>query len=128
MSESELRPFDPADYLDSEAGIEAYLADARAFGPAALSDAVEVVARARRRMQPARIGARSRSVRKEAVMAGKRELIEPTPGDKRYVTRDDKGRFDTVVDVGRSLAKDIETKAKTTVEPGYGHKGDQKRK
>jgi hypothetical protein len=30
----------------------------------------------------------------------KRELIEPTPGDKRYVRRDDKGKFNHVVDVG----------------------------
>ena len=26
-------------------------------------------------------------------MAAKRELIEPTPGDKRYVRRDDEGNF-----------------------------------
>jgi hypothetical protein len=26
-------------------------------------------------------------------MTSKRELIEPTPGDKRYVRRDDEGRF-----------------------------------
>ena len=64
----ETLPFDPADYLDSEEGIAAYLADARAFGPAAISAAVEVVARARTRMSKARIGVRSPSVRKEAVM------------------------------------------------------------
>lgn len=63
------RPFDPADYLDSEEGIAAYLADARADGSAALSRAVEVVARARGRMAKAGIGVRSRSVPKEAVMA-----------------------------------------------------------
>ena len=34
-----------------------------------------------------------------------RELID-TGNDKRYVRRDDKGRFDEVVDVGRSLAQD----------------------
>lgn len=64
-----LQPFDPADYLDSEEGIAAYLADARAFGTEALSDAVEVVARARARMTKSRIGVRSSSVRQEAVMA-----------------------------------------------------------
>jgi hypothetical protein len=31
----------------------------------------------------------------------KREPIEPHKGDKRYVRRDEKGRFDEVVDVGR---------------------------
>lgn len=56
---------------------------------------------------------------------GKRELIEPSPGDKRYVTRDKKGRFKTVVDVGKSLAKDIQQPARTKVKPGYGHQGDQ---
>jgi hypothetical protein len=34
--------------------------------------------------------------------ARKRELIEPTPGDKRYVRRDAKGRFDEVADVRKS--------------------------
>ncbi|MEX0629596.1 MAG: hypothetical protein WEE67_04055 [Chloroflexota bacterium] len=58
-------------------------------------------------------------------MPGKRELIEPRPGDKRYVTRDDKGRFKTVVDVGKSLARDIQQPARKTVKPGYGHQGDQ---
>jgi hypothetical protein len=62
------RPFDPAEYLDSEDAIAAYLTDARADGPEALSDAVEVVARARTLMR-SRIGLRSRSVRKEARVA-----------------------------------------------------------
>lgn len=55
----------------------------------------------------------------------KRELIEPTPGDKRYVRRDDKGQFDEVVDVGRSLAQDQKIKAKTKSKPGHGDKGDR---
>lgn len=54
-------PFDPADYLDTEEGIAAYLADARAFGPEAVADAVEVVARARARMA-GDAGAPARSV------------------------------------------------------------------
>lgn len=45
-------PFDPADYLDTEDAIAAYLADARLDGAVALSRAVEVVARARTRMRP----------------------------------------------------------------------------
>jgi len=43
-------PFDPADYLDCEKGLAAYLADARLDGPGAIADAVKVVARARARM------------------------------------------------------------------------------
>lgn len=60
-------------------------------------------------------------------MASKRELIEPHPGDKRYVRRDEKGRFKESDDVGRSLTADRRTKAKTTVKKGEGDRGDQKR-
>jgi hypothetical protein len=47
-------------------------------------------------------------------MAGKRELIN-TGTDKRYVRRDEKGRFKESDDVGRSLSQDIRRKAKTAV-------------
>ena len=57
--------------------------------------------------------------------AKKRELIEPTPGDKRYVRRDAKGQFKDVVDVGRSLAADRKRKSKTKSKPGQGDKGDR---
>ena len=60
-------------------------------------------------------------------MAIKRELIEPTPGDKRYVRRDKEGKFKDVVDVGRSLAADRRSKSKTAVAPGQGDRGDVKR-
>jgi hypothetical protein len=60
-------------------------------------------------------------------MAGKRELID-TGTDKRYVRRDKEGQFKESDDVGRSLAQDVRRKAKTVVKPGYGDKGDQKRK
>jgi hypothetical protein len=60
-------------------------------------------------------------------MAGKRELID-TGTDKRYVRRNKKGQFKESDDVGRSLAQDVRRKAKTVVKPGYGDKGDQKRK
>ena len=43
------RPFDPAEYLDCEEAIEAYLADAEADSAEALADAKVVVARARQR-------------------------------------------------------------------------------
>ena len=60
-------------------------------------------------------------------MAGKRELIDPHEGDKRYVRRDEAGRFKEVDDVGRSLAQDVRKHAKTVVESGQGDKGDRKR-
>jgi hypothetical protein len=56
-----------------------------------------------------------------------RELIN-TGTDKRFVRRDEKGRFDEVADVGRSLTRDRKQQAKTTVPPGQGDRGDQKRK
>jgi hypothetical protein len=60
-------------------------------------------------------------------MAGKRELIEPHKGDKRYVRRDEAGRFTESDDVGRSLAQDVRKSAETKVKPGYGDRGDRKR-
>jgi len=60
-------------------------------------------------------------------MASKRELIAPK-GDKRYVRRDPKGRFQESDDVGRSLAADRRTKAKTAAKSGQGDKGDRARK
>ena len=56
----------------------------------------------------------------------KRELID-TGTDKRYVRRDDKGRFKESDDVSKSLAADRRAKAKTTVKSGQGDRGDQKR-
>lgn len=56
----------------------------------------------------------------------RRELID-TGTDKRYVRRNEKGQFSESDDVGRSLAADRRTKAKTTVKPGQGDRGDQKR-
>jgi hypothetical protein len=56
-----------------------------------------------------------------------RELID-TGSDKRYVRRDEKGQFEEVTDVGRSLAQDRQQHAKTEVPPGQGDRGDQKRK
>ena len=56
-----------------------------------------------------------------------RELVD-TGRDKRFVRRDSAGRFDEVVDVGRSLAQDRKKTAKTKVPSGQGDRGDQKRK
>ena len=60
-------------------------------------------------------------------MADKRELIEPSEGDKRYVRRDEEGQFKESDDVGRSLSQDQKQKAKTETKPGQGDKGDRKR-
>jgi hypothetical protein len=56
-----------------------------------------------------------------------RELVD-TGRDKRFVRRDDQGRFDDVVDVGRSIAQDRKQTAKTKVPPGQGDRGDQKKR
>ena len=60
-------------------------------------------------------------------MAGKRELID-TGTDKRYVRRDEEGKFTESDDVGRSLSQDVRKTAKTEVKSGQGDRGDQKRK
>jgi len=57
----------------------------------------------------------------------KRELID-TGRDKRFVRRDEKGQFDDVVDVGKSLAADRRQHSKKTVPSGQGDRGDQKRR
>jgi hypothetical protein len=59
-------------------------------------------------------------------MAEKRELIEPNPGDKRFVRRDEEGKFKESVDVGRSLSQDRKRDAETESKPGQGDKGDRK--
>lgn len=53
----------------------------------------------------------------------KRELIN-TGTDKRFVRRDEVGRFKDVVDVGKSLAADRRKTAKRKVPPGMGDHGD----
>jgi hypothetical protein len=56
-------------------------------------------------------------------MAGaKRELID-TGTDKRFVRRDEKGRFEDVVDVGKSLSQDRKRQAKHEAKPGQGDRG-----
>ena len=55
-----------------------------------------------------------------------RELID-TGTDKRYVRRDEAGRFKESDDVGKSLAADRRRKAKTSSKPGQGDRGDRKK-
>ena len=57
-----------------------------------------------------------------------REVIQPHKGDKRYVRRDDQGQFtDKQAGVGKSLAADRRSKAKTVVPKDQGDRGDQKK-
>lgn len=55
----------------------------------------------------------------------KRELIEPNPGDKRFVRCDDQGQFSEQVDVGKSLAADQRQHADHDAGKGQGDKGDR---
>jgi hypothetical protein len=59
-------------------------------------------------------------------MSSKRELIQPHQGDKRYMRRDEQGRFTSdQVDVGRSLTADRRRHAKTVAPKGQGDRGDR---
>jgi hypothetical protein len=57
----------------------------------------------------------------------KRELID-TGTDKRYVRRDEAGRFNESDDVGRSLSQDRKRQAKHASKSGQGDKGDRQTK
>ncbi|MBW3565194.1 MAG: hypothetical protein KY459_10755 [Acidobacteria bacterium] len=56
----------------------------------------------------------------------KRELIEPHKGDKRYVRRDEEGKFKESDDVSRSLSQDVRKDAENESESGHGDRGDRK--
>lgn len=55
----------------------------------------------------------------------RRELIAPK-GDKRYIRRDQQGRFNESDEVGRSLARDVRQRAGTQAKSGQGDRGDRK--
>ncbi|MGI4883700.1 MAG: hypothetical protein ACRYFR_01930 [Janthinobacterium lividum] len=57
-------------------------------------------------------------------MSTKREELEPTPGDKRYVRRNKAGEIETSVDEHKSLSQDDRHDAKKTSQPGQGDHGD----
>lgn len=59
--------------------------------------------------------------------AAKRELID-TGRDKRYVRRDEAGKFKESDDVGKSLSQDRRRKAKTHAPAGQGDRGDRNKK
>lgn len=54
-----------------------------------------------------------------------RERVD-TGSDKRYIRRDDQGRFEEVEDVGRSSAQDQKRDAESTTRSGQGDRGDRK--
>ena len=56
---------------------------------------------------------------------GKRELID-TRNDKRYVRRDEQGRFDEVVDKGPADSQDRKRDAENTTTSGHGDRGDRR--
>jgi hypothetical protein len=51
----------------------------------------------------------------EELIMPKRERLSDTASGDHFIHRDEKGRIKTEVSVGKSLAKDRQTKAKTTV-------------
>ncbi len=57
-------------------------------------------------------------------MGGKRELVD-TGTDKRYVRRDEHGRFDESEDKGRADAQDRKRDAENTTTSGQGDRGDR---
>jgi hypothetical protein len=60
--------------------------------------------------------------------ARKRELID-TGTDKRYIRRDERGRFTSEqVDTGRSLARDRRQHSDTPAPRGEGDRGDRQTK
>lgn len=56
----------------------------------------------------------------------KRELVD-TGSDKRFVRRDEDGKFKESADVSRSLSADARHDAKNDAKPGQGDKGDRMR-
>jgi len=59
-------------------------------------------------------------------MAGKRETLQPLPGDSRSVRRDARGRFTTdQSQAGRSLDQDRRIAAEHEAPKGQGDHGDR---
>ena len=79
----------------------------------------------RKSSKKSRKASSKKSTSRKRASSSKRTLIEPHPGDKRYIRRDAKGRIKESDDVGRSLAADRRRKSKTTSKRGQGDKGDR---
>ncbi|WP_168713117.1 MULTISPECIES: hypothetical protein [Sphingomonas] len=56
-------------------------------------------------------------------MSSKRELVD-TGADKRYVRRDDHGKFKASDDQAKSLGRDVQQPAKSEKPKSQGDKGD----
>ena len=69
----------------------------------------------------------TRSASRDDMPAKKRELLD-TGTDKRYIRRDERGRFTKdQVDVGKSSTADQRQRSSRTSKPGHGDMGDRKR-
>jgi hypothetical protein len=75
-------------------------------------------------IEPLSLAGVLRDIDVRRVTMADRELID-TGNDKRYVRRDDEGKFKESDDVGKSLAADVRQHAKSKVKPGQGDRGDQ---
>jgi hypothetical protein len=64
---------------------------------------------------------------KRARPAAKRDLIQHG-SRSAYAKRTETGQFVELDDVGRSQKSDRRVKAKTVAKPGFGDRGDQKRR
>ena len=62
--------------------------------------------------------------RKQKAKTSKRTVITPHKGDRSFVRRNKSGQFKKKVKVGRSLAADRRSKAKTKVKKSQGDRGD----
>lgn len=62
--------------------------------------------------------------KKRASKTSKRTVVEPHKGDRSYIRRNKQGQIKKKVKVGRSLAADRRSQAKTKVKKGQGDRGD----
>lgn len=76
-------------------------------------------------VKPSKRKKKTLAAKKTKAKSAKRTLIEPHPGDKRYVRRDKRGRIKESVDVGRSLAADRKQHSKKVAKRGHGDEGDR---
>jgi uncharacterized protein YuzE len=115
------------DSEDRVVGLEVLALSKRAAGANARKDRRDFIGQfATQKTSAMAVGQRYTATMPTKKSSGKRTTIKPK-GDARYIRRDSKGRIKESDDVGRSLKKDREKKAKTTVRSGYGDRGDQKR-
>jgi hypothetical protein len=73
------------------------------------------------------VGRKKTAGRTSAKKAGgqRRETLTRARKSVAYAKRRDDGTFKEIDEVGRSIARDRRTGAKTTVKKGYGDRGDR---